>query len=149
MVAEEWAGARVGHTTPALRYPAMPNSTARGLIPFGQSRGQLCADQGLLRELNPGPLAPEARIMPLDQAANVTHVMHETHKTSHAEGPRLKSQRVHLPTEQTGNTKRIAHWLTRAGTHARIDVPKCNSKLAGISRESSLGHIDGNNVFYH
>ena len=26
--------------------------------------------QGLLRELNPGPLAPEARIMPLDQAAN-------------------------------------------------------------------------------
>ena len=27
---------------------------------------------GLLRELNPGPLAPEARIMPLDQAANET-----------------------------------------------------------------------------
>ena len=26
--------------------------------------------EGLLRELNPGPLAPEARIMPLDQAAN-------------------------------------------------------------------------------
>ena len=26
--------------------------------------------KGLLRELNPGPLAPEARIMPLDQAAN-------------------------------------------------------------------------------
>ena len=25
---------------------------------------------GLLRELSPGPLAPEARIMPLDQAAN-------------------------------------------------------------------------------
>ena len=29
---------------------------------------QTC-DIGLLRELNPGPLAPEARIMPLDQAA--------------------------------------------------------------------------------
>ena len=28
--------------------------------------------KGLLRELNPGPLAPEARIMPLDQAANAT-----------------------------------------------------------------------------
>ena len=28
---------------------------------------------GLLRELNPGPLAPEARIMPLDQAANNTY----------------------------------------------------------------------------
>ena len=27
------------------------------------------ASRGLLRELNPGPLAPEARIMPLDQAA--------------------------------------------------------------------------------
>ena len=26
--------------------------------------------EGLLRELNPGPLAPGARIMPLDQAAN-------------------------------------------------------------------------------
>ena len=27
---------------------------------------------GLLRESNPGPLAPEARIMPLDQAADGT-----------------------------------------------------------------------------
>ena len=26
--------------------------------------------KGLLRELNPGPLAPEARIIPLDQAAS-------------------------------------------------------------------------------
>ena len=26
---------------------------------------------GLLRELSPGPIAPEARIMPLDQAADV------------------------------------------------------------------------------
>ena len=50
--------------------------------------------KGLLRELNPGPLAPEARIIPLDQAANApsrarcararkprgrsaTHVVHE------------------------------------------------------------------------
>ena len=31
--------------------------------------------KGLLRELNPGPLAPEARIMPLDQAANETENM--------------------------------------------------------------------------
>ena len=29
----------------------------------------LVIDIGLLRELNPGPLAPGARIMPLDQAA--------------------------------------------------------------------------------
>ena len=30
------------------------------------------AQKGLLRELNPGPVAPEARIIPLDQAANET-----------------------------------------------------------------------------
>ena len=30
------------------------------------------AKKGLLRELNPGPLAPEARIIPLDQAAMKT-----------------------------------------------------------------------------
>ena len=32
----------------------------------------LAADtcKGLFRELNPGPLAPEARIMPLDQTAS-------------------------------------------------------------------------------
>ena len=35
---------------------------------FGQSNPSTF--KGLLRELNPGPLAPEARIMPLDQAAN-------------------------------------------------------------------------------
>ena len=33
------------------------------------SRGQ-GVGKGLLWELNPGPLAPEARIMPLDQAAD-------------------------------------------------------------------------------
>ena len=33
--------------------------------------------RGLFRELNPGPLAPEARIMPLDQAAMCgLHKMH-------------------------------------------------------------------------
>ena len=31
---------------------------------------QMGVQEGLLRELNPGPLAPEARIMPLDQAAS-------------------------------------------------------------------------------
>ena len=33
-------------------------------------RTSLCALRGLLWELNPGPLAPEARIIPLDQAAD-------------------------------------------------------------------------------
>ena len=32
---------------------------------------QLQTKSGLLRELNPGPLAPEARIIPLDQAAGL------------------------------------------------------------------------------
>ena len=32
--------------------------------------------KGLLRELNPGPLAPEARIMPLDQAASCSVRFH-------------------------------------------------------------------------
>ena len=44
--------------------------------------GQPCPDQGVLRELIPGPLAPEARILPLDQIANVTHVIHEQHQVA-------------------------------------------------------------------
>ncbi len=36
----------------------------------GTQRRSLEVHIGLLRELNPGPLAPEARIMPLDQAAS-------------------------------------------------------------------------------
>ena len=38
------------------------------MVPGWHQSGQ-GGTQGLLRELNPGPLAPEARIMPLDQAA--------------------------------------------------------------------------------
>ena len=40
-------------------------------------------DVGLVRELNPGPLAPEARIIPLDQRATylVDFVNSVTHKT--------------------------------------------------------------------
>ena len=34
---------------------------------------------GLLRELSPGPLAPEARIMPLDQAANEQRPVNRTY----------------------------------------------------------------------
>ncbi len=36
---------------------------------YGQ-RGRRAASKGLFWELNPGPLAPEARIMPLDQTAS-------------------------------------------------------------------------------
>ena len=34
--------------------------------------------KGLLLELNPGPLAPEARIIPLDQAAGDVCAIYET-----------------------------------------------------------------------
>ena len=44
-----------------------------GGVVLGSKRKSSCLacrkKHGLLRELNPGPLAPEARIMPLDQAA--------------------------------------------------------------------------------
>ena len=40
----------------------------------------VCRQNGLLRELNPGPLAPEARIMPLDQAANNAYRIIGCHK---------------------------------------------------------------------
>jgi len=33
-------------------------------------RAQRPTEKGLFWELNPGPLTPEARIMPLDQTAN-------------------------------------------------------------------------------
>ena len=38
-----------------------------------KAQGSGRKEQGLLRDLNPGPLAPEARIMPLDHAANETY----------------------------------------------------------------------------
>ena len=40
-----------------------------GQVPSNESMSK---SKGLLRELNPGPLAPDARILPLDQAANKT-----------------------------------------------------------------------------
>ena len=42
----------------------------RGCIEHSVSTIYMHIAHGLLRELNPGSLAPEARIMPLDQAAN-------------------------------------------------------------------------------
>ena len=40
--------------------------------------GSNTASIGLFRELNPGPLAPEARIMPLDQTAKWMLLSHDT-----------------------------------------------------------------------
>ena len=49
----------------------------RSVVPGGHQSWQRLT-QGLLRELNPGPLAPEARIMPLDQAAKLCSSNEET-----------------------------------------------------------------------
>jgi hypothetical protein len=50
-------------------------SEARSKWVAASRKQPLPATQGLLRELNPGPLAPEARIIPLDQAAMVAAVI--------------------------------------------------------------------------
>ena len=69
----------------ALRTPmAAPQgtvTTTRGTHCPQRTTHDSCASaaptaQGLLRELSPGPLAPEARIMPLDQAAFVRRPAH-------------------------------------------------------------------------
>ncbi len=36
-----------------------------------------CKMIGLVRDLNPGPLAPKARIIPLDQRATLDHVHYD------------------------------------------------------------------------
>ena len=56
-----------------------------GLLPehvFCAGVKQVCAlrIQGLFWELNPGPLAPEARIMPLDQTANCISLPEPLHR---------------------------------------------------------------------
>ena len=38
------------------------------------------ANEGLVRDLNPGPLAPEARIIPLDQRADIVCTLLESNK---------------------------------------------------------------------
>ena len=59
-----WARAAPTTSGPLQRRPPQGQGTA-------DHRWQPCwKAQGLLRELNPGPLAPWARIIPLDQAAN-------------------------------------------------------------------------------
>ena len=71
------SGPNGGYARPLRGYYAVPIHAAvtyaaekQGLKRSGELH-LACGDQhdGLLRELNLGPLAPEARIMPLDQAA--------------------------------------------------------------------------------
>ena len=71
--------------------------------------------QGLLRELNPGPLAPEARIIPLDQAASW--------------GTRIASGRGHKRTTPQG----------RCGAHTFPCGP-----VLGSTRQHTHTHTHGN-----
>ena len=66
-----WYVCSISHTSDA------PSTCHTQCTIYSSSNKHLCSTiyfqnaNGLLRELNPGPLAPEARIMPLDQAANI------------------------------------------------------------------------------
>ena len=73
--------------------------------------------RGLLRELNPGPLAPEARIMPLDQAATGASARHlaipspawlRNGRNLQAERPRRRGRPGH-------REKRHAPWRAMSG----------------------------------
>ena len=58
---------------PPLCHPALPSPCpACARVPGAPGEGG-CPKGGLVRELNPGPLAPKARIIPLDQRAGVLH----------------------------------------------------------------------------
>ena len=56
---------------------AAHRSHQRGSASLALQKGPV-PSEGLLRELNPGPLAPGARIMPLDQAARCLPCHHKT-----------------------------------------------------------------------
>ena len=59
--------------------------------------------KGLLRELNPGPLAPEARIIPLDQAANETESLSKKANYNSAELVTLRTGAETAKREQAHN----------------------------------------------
>ena len=89
--------------------------------------------KGLLRELNPGPLAPEARIIPLDQAAStilaivmgprdtllhLDQVVAPTQKTRATEQNRqpavpLRGSGVKYSWQSTDSSRQSAHLPTR------------------------------------
>ena len=61
------------HLTAQLLRCGKNGHDAQHVAAGGHEVESMLVCKGLLRELNPGPLAPEARIMPLDQAADDSH----------------------------------------------------------------------------
>ena len=61
-----------GPTTPLGRALLPLSCPGYAIVPRAAGEGG-CPKGGLVRELNPGPLAPKARIIPLDQRAGVLH----------------------------------------------------------------------------
>ena len=70
---------------------------------------------GLLRELNPGPLTPEARIMPLDQAAVGWR----------PDGQPFRGEKGH-----TGNIMMCGSSMVLQARHTRASVPATHTNVA-------------------
>ena len=66
---EEWGCSSVVERS--IRIRDAPGSIPGVSIVFCSRAEKRKKNVGLVRELNPGPLAPEARIIPLDQQASV------------------------------------------------------------------------------
>ena len=101
--------------------------------------------QGLLRELNPGPLAPEARIMPLDQAATCFKTMvycirHSARAATAAmaAGPAAATANNHIlhgscrPPPPPKKKKRLSH------PRAIFSLPKHGRRGANLAPRQSL-----------
>ena len=72
--------------------------------------------KGLLQELSPGPLAPEARIMPLDQAADARMIeaAHHKHKA------RMHDRRA-APGIEPGTSRTLSEThATRPSSHVMV-----------------------------
>ena len=61
----------VAHTLEIVtKIMASPGIEPGHYVPWSICRNKILQKEGLVRELNPGPLVPETRIIPLDQQAN-------------------------------------------------------------------------------
>ncbi len=78
--------------------------------------------KGLLRELNPGPLAPEARIIPLDQAADAC--IQGVVVTADRGGFRAAGHSQLRGLAMAGH-----RWVVVCGLHVRIGALKLGIKI--------------------
>ena len=89
---------------------------------------------GLLRELNPGPLAPEARIMPLDQAASCASMIQIRRRRGQDGGSGLLGDGHHGPTIAVAVRRQSDVEPTdHPSTHTRV-FPTVHLDNPGFSR---------------